>query len=55
MWLREMDARLPYPAFISPEQRFPPRLLAPTPLQPHQPSCAGRENSTFEDTKGFLL
>ena len=24
MWLREMDARLPYPASISPEQHFPP-------------------------------
>ena len=57
-WQREMDARLPYPAFVSPEHRFPPCLSAPThptPRQPHQSSCAGRKNSTFEDTKAFLL
>ena len=24
MWQREMDARLPYPAFVSPEHWFPP-------------------------------
>ena len=26
-----------------------------TPCQPHQSSCAGRENSTCEDTEAFLL